>query len=109
MTTIERIRQKCIEANPEIRGREYVYTGARGGKAISTVNSPIRLADVLLALLATKKWVEVRLASTDFEIGYDDHADENSYTKWVSWSLRNDDLEQQSEECVEFIGRVLNV
>lgn len=98
--TLEAIRQKCIDANPEIKDREYVYKGIRGGLAISTINAPIRLADVLLAIAWHGK---------EYACGSGDNVAEFSFTgsEPPYWNLRDDNLEKQLPQTVDFIGSVL--
>lgn len=103
--TLQKIREKCIEANPE-RG----WCGDEDCRNHDT----IRLADVLLAIGVMKGYFVEKDGSQ--------HSREliainalghilGAYGRILcdGWNLRNDDLEAQSPETVEFIGKVLNV
>jgi hypothetical protein len=86
MNKLETIRQKCIEANPDLQYRlEHLI-------ASDTFEvGPIRLADVLLAMHSrdsgwTPKEV-MRLLSL--------------------WNLREDDLTKQSPETIQFLASLL--
>lgn len=107
MTTqqqIDFIRQKCIEANPEINSGQFLQEWS-----IEEINTnprvavvrPIRLADVLLAI--GKK--------TTHDFGYyccDNGviAQTGSGAK-ANWNLRKDDLTEQSDECIIFLADLL--
>jgi hypothetical protein len=137
-TTLEFIRQKCIEASPEIvelkfgcqvqwQGTKFVFNGdistdntdyhLAGKRQIGVVGRndylsekdceivgrPIRLADVLLAM--------DKFASSAIHV--DNHGcfffasahDVLAPTK--AWNLRNDDLNEQSEETINFLADLL--
>jgi hypothetical protein len=81
------IRQKCIEANPEIIKRQYVHDYGNV--------PPVRLADVLLAIkhLYSRK----------------DHFSTSGHVNQVVWRWEwwKDDLTEQSEETTDFIYDLL--
>lgn len=109
-TTLEAVREKVIEAVPEIRGREYVYRGARGGLAISTVDAPITLADVLRAMyeFSDDSWY-ARYDGTFFkwekftEGGDGHHGVESTY---ITWNLALS-LDEQEPEVIAFLAKIL--
>lgn len=100
------IREACIKANPEIEKREL--------PEMSDSSFPwpeIRLADVLLAILAvnpanrTNILVESGGLIKQMEWSDDDRY---VYKSGADYNLRADDLTQQSDECIEFISSLLN-
>lgn len=99
MTTLERIRQKCIEANPEKNWVKEVVD-ADGGEIHPS------LSDVLNALLE-----ESRGILSHEHGGMTPHQWRNE--RWLEviyeWNLLQDDLSKQSIETIEFIGKVLDV
>lgn len=82
---IEAIRAACIKANPDS------FERFNWGKP-----SPIRLADVLLAMREGGKATEAQ----EFWL-IEDCNRENT------WNLRKDDLTLQSDECVIFLANLL--
>ena len=103
------IREKCIAANPEIKGVFCEGCGIPWKDAKSTCpryvsdpcypsperERPIRLADVLLAIeTAAKKRV-------------DENEGEMAHVSVHLWNLRADDLQQQSEETINFLHELL--
>jgi hypothetical protein len=109
---LELIRQKCIEANPEIaipcgcpKGGMY-WDGQACEKCGGTEykSRPIRLADVLLAIPTdgiewSMKKDRVGLRQS---LGF-----KKEPTDWVHWNLRKDDLNKQSEETIDFLAGLL--
>jgi hypothetical protein len=87
MDKLELIRQACIKANP---------IGSGGFKY-----RPIRLADVLLAIDGTTQGQLIAIRPNG-----DMYRSDIQNTKW-HWNLRNDDLSQQSNECIEFLYDLL--
>lgn len=136
MTTLEAIRAKCIEVNPELmspgdikpgthlkhktEGWETVATSSVDrfggvshengcGPALSFVKAarPIRLADVLLVM-------NIEFVRTDSPAHMnfwlnDGHFCAGINRAGIRWNLREDNLEKQSPETVEFIGKVLGL
>ena len=124
MTNLEKIRQAVIKANPEIvelkfgcevefndSSREViigislenieverVQTRTHYQIGVSNITEiigrPIRLADVLLA------------------IGKNDPMGRNGIQDYmdilIKWKLKDDNLDNQSKECIEFIHGLLN-
>jgi hypothetical protein len=129
---LELIRQKCIEANPEIVAEEqiaiaYIWTtkgewvesvplqvgnipneldcpfckGLTSGKcgvhgtaiAKRSAMRPIRLADVLLAF--------------GERVHNDDRIDDLIKGTTYSWNLRKDNLNEQSEQTINFLASLL--
>src|SRR4051812_27844050 len=87
---IEAIRQKCIEANPEIKARHYGVI-VEGVPFISEyIQQPIRLADVLNAMFIGEFDREAALKAEQ----------EKVHQVAVMWELRVDHLTQQSSECI---------
>jgi hypothetical protein len=101
MPPLDLIRQKCIEANPDIEKAQEVPCYCHNDpKCINAPKRPIRLADVLLAIGQK----------------YGDHVLEFSGVETCSleaarsvrkWNLREDDLTKQSPETLEFLASLL--
>lgn len=113
MTTdqIQFIREKCIEANPQIveRHDSCKAHGKRGGlfKCICQPR-PIRLADVLVAIGNMMVIVDARGNFYKLEMKLSDKMpsfDEKAGT--AKWNLLKDDLREQREETLEFIANLL--
>lgn len=103
------IRQKCIEANPNItkEGVAVTFTGNVATDA-KLVSRPIRLADVLLAIEAEHKFN----SNPEPAIAAKIDLVTNVYRQGVLlheryWNLRADDLEQQSDETIAFLHSLL--
>lgn len=105
------IREKCIEANPSIKD-SYTVTeiyGASGTNAIGEKlyrakiknGREIRLADVLWTI----KSKDVKLDMDSRVESYLFITNKEGYTR--IWNLKQDNLELQSEECIEFIYNLL--
>ena len=94
-TTLEAIRAKCIEANPEkaTRNESLLLTAPFSG-IITRRDDTIRLADVLLAI------GEYCISAAVILV------DRNNAARW---NLREDDLENQSPETIAFLGKVLDI
>lgn len=108
---IEQIRAKCIETNPEIRKRPCVLSfNGRKEIGVPDNNGPeIRLADVLLAIHAKFPTTE-RFYGIDTEGEFGQFSDTEGMVAMeplVYWDLRNDDLEKQSPETIEFLYNLL--
>src|SRR2546426_810952 len=87
---IAAIRQKCIEANPD---REWVV-------------QTIRLADVLLAIEKSDNDQVTFVDAAGFF--YADYLQGNGIEPQdVCWNLPKDDLNEQSEECLDFLAELL--
>lgn len=84
------IRSRCIAANYEEILKRRLQKSSRGVDVVE-VDYPIRLADLLLAIL--EKWGEYRLSNTNV-YGVDGLLD--------SWNLHKDDLTEQSDEFIQF-------
>lgn len=95
-TTIFNIKASCVRANPPHGWEDYDLREASDFVAARTV----RLADVLLAMKSV--CLEVRwFEGSDAFMSLDgDNA---------LWNLREDDLEKQSPETIEFLANVLGV
>jgi len=111
---LELIRQKCIEANPEIletlslsENAEIIHT--------RTISRPIRLADVLLAIREKDVVISAFQSDegacfgkvVDGNTNYDDRFE----VDWslAFWNLRKDDLNEQSQETISFIASLFEV
>jgi hypothetical protein len=99
---LELIRQKCIEANPEIRDDAGCFIHCRmlqggqewGDSCMCKVRT-VRLADVVNFLRTIKG-----------------SGNANRYAAWALeligiWNLRKDDLNEQSEETINFLSELL--
>jgi len=106
-------REKCIAANLEKERKELMCPECKRqvvthGTAILR-QPPIRLADVLLAIGTLKRFSP---APEAFSIGehlsldFFAHGDDANRFR-ISWNLRADSLEQQSEETVKFLWELL--
>jgi hypothetical protein len=84
---LEAIRKACVEANPK---REWTMIVGGGW-----TESPVRLADVLLAM-------DAKLKTPFFET-----ANDWERFLFIKWNLYKDSLEEQSEETVAFIYDLL--
>lgn len=113
---LEKIRTRCIEANPDGLYSVWVCTECHRiyEKAqeesvceecpdgyLELKERPIRLADVLLAM--ERFAPNVMLIHTSGTFYVSNHRQESA------WNLSTDDLEAQSPETIEFIGKVLGV
>jgi hypothetical protein len=69
------------------------------------VGRPIRLADVLLAV----QFYDLPDGYMFFNANWRGNVELSGLAgqKFTPWNLRNDDLSQQSEECIEFLARLL--
>lgn len=91
------IRSKCIAANPD---KGWVVAGLEGFNYWKNKPLPVRLADVLLAVnydhlapLAEERRERVK---------------DLTVAEIVSrWNLRQDDLTEQSDECILFLSNLL--
>jgi hypothetical protein len=91
-TNLDLIRQKCIEANPEIMAtRNCTHPNCQYAEHTFSGRS-IRLADVLLAI---------------FEADAEERADELIHGSVKVWNLRKDHLNEQSEETIDFLADLL--
>lgn len=115
---IEAIRQKCIEANPEIETQRCGNCGYEmdGGYCRELDSEgegqphcpgpselrPIRLADVLLAI--KNKSILVDITGNFWEWRSMNEAP-RSFA--ATWNLRKDDLTEQSDECITFLAELL--
>jgi hypothetical protein len=104
------IREKCIEANPEIK-RRFVFI-CRHGEEYQQPDV-IRLADVLLATnnavrnMAVQDFGALMLFSVDEDTDSLDWNEVMVDGKRRHWNLRADDLRQQSEETINFLYDLL--
>ena len=112
MTNLELVRQKCIEANPEIAGRCFDCGCLNDGDNCSTggVHSeprPIHLADVLLAIgdrgLASMSISPVTIDYGKVSFIWEPYGQSGHFM----WNLKDDDLTHQSQETVDFLAEIL--
>lgn len=102
---IEEIRQWCIQANPDIKNREEVlHPQGLGFSASISVFETIGLADVLLAIQvgrkdANKHGYSIRHTGRF----YRDNLSSISGVYMADWNLRKDDINDQSDEFIDFI------
>lgn len=103
MTLLQKIREKCIEANPE---KVCPHSATCKGPRCSV----IRLADVLLAignmLVVVDCWGNMYQLSMKLSDKLPKFDKKNPTARW---NLRRDNLEDQSPETLEFISKVLEV
>lgn len=124
MDKLKHIREKCIEANPEIKKRRYktqellLYMFEQLehdiGVSIPSVEDhqkqakeyaihPIRLADVLLAIgdILDETQTYKEKMGDYFVVGHDEKDEQ------LKWNLKDDNLDNQSPETLEFIANLL--
>jgi len=96
---IEKIRKACIKANwPDVPESAYKWEFENG--------EPTRLADVLLAIGGYGNWfiddtgIFIRAVRKEFTYDYT--------SPNIKWNLTKDNLNDQSEETLEFISRLLS-
>jgi hypothetical protein len=129
------IREKCIAANPKIDlldfgcrvtfkienvtyhallvdrvGRDWLVSTALGVKQIpdgtlTFLGRPIRFADILLAIESTSN--KTIVLDTRARMRGINEAISNGFHSAPQWNLRADDLEQQSEETINFLYELL--
>lgn len=83
---LELIRQKCIEANPDL-----------GDLAVREYYREPRLADVLLTMNIGEFTTVKEIQKESSEV----------HTLALMWNLYEDDLSQQSPETIDFIHQLL--
>jgi hypothetical protein len=114
---LDLIRQKCIEANPEIEGKLHAQWGCPKHDPSAfkkqlhctcvKVNArPIRLADVLLAMHTISVYVGDDGQFYQFD-GFTDDGGHALQSKTIAWNLRKDRLNEQSDECIRFLADLL--
>jgi hypothetical protein len=103
---IDAIRKACIAAIPEIETTEPIPCpdGMPGCAAYHSrrVARPIRLADVLLAMIASAHYP--RLGTSGSALVF--FAEDNG-TVLAIWNLFKDDLTAQSDETIAFIHSLI--
>lgn len=100
---LEKVRAACVKANPDRRNPFCAGCGAYQ-------DQPIRLADVLLAILfcsANAITTEVVFGVMPRLIIYPESPVEDGRPECGEWSLRADSLDEQSDECVAFLADLL--
>jgi hypothetical protein len=101
---LELIRQKCIEAGgdtPNFCCKYQTYDPKDFcDDCLSHSEPTIRLADILLAIKAIENW-------NDYPIQVNDNVAFGAFPNYIelAWNLRKDDLNEQSEETINFFGR----
>ena len=106
---LELIRQKCIEANPEIletlslsENAEIIHT--------RTISRPIRLADVLLAMNKLEHDGSYIISAAGIFAHFKAEGariDKALRILECSWNLRKDDLNEQPKETINFLAGLL--
>lgn len=91
---LQHVRQKCVEANPQILKGE--WDAGIGSQPECWIPRDIRLADVLLALQTHLTSSTVMSVCGRICFGDD-----------VSWNMRKDSLDDQSEETISFLHSLL--
>lgn len=108
---IEKVRAACIAANPEIEKGCQCFA-CREHSCCSDLR-PIRLADVLLAIGLsddlTGGGIRGHGISSDgrFTKLFGDAGESGCNWLEIAWNLRADRLDEQSDECVAFLGDLL--
>lgn len=100
---IGKIRAKCVEANPEILERSFSAQAIESGYIVSVEDDTIRLADVLLALIAA---VDAKHHPHDPEKRDAEYA-QGTLRICGKWNLRRDSLDDQTDECITFLHSLL--
>jgi hypothetical protein len=96
---LQYIKDKCVEANPNLsikHGKMF-----RDGKMWSS-ETPIRLADVLVAI---HKQARDYYKNIPAEAQY--YYEMKGRRLLFDWDTLDNNLENQSEECIDFIANVL--
>jgi hypothetical protein len=103
---LETIREKCIEANPEIHRvfDNWASTHDRDEEQFTHEERPIRLADVLLAMEGEPYFI----GTDGCWQRWDDNLGLISCAMQNSWNLHEDDLTKQSPETVDFLYALLS-
>lgn len=110
---IENLKKKIQEANPELTQVkckccgffkcDYSTTGCPWYEG-----RPIRLADVLLAIEARKLWPPYRIGTHGlFFVAKEVSATPRYISTGIQWNLKDDNLDNQSDECKEFLEKLL--
>jgi len=113
MIPLQTIREACIKANPEIRDFEYGIEHCEKHKIGYKLGQlkcedciarcrPIRLADVLFAM-NPNILVDGLGVFWEFIDGREYRCKQHT----TKWNLKDDNLEQQSEETLTFISELL--
>lgn len=110
-----------IEVYPEVwepfTDRPIYSVGWRGSSApkFEFYGRPIRLSDVLLAIEYKTRPPEKYMVSTNGIITFRESKEITAQvlnsrflSTGVSWNLKDDNLENQSKECIEFLSELLN-
>lgn len=104
MTLIDRIRAKCVEANPALADKCSAKICAECDKKQAV--REIRLADVLLAM---PPGIYLKTLGEQTRLVVDDRDGPYDRSEATYWDCSRDNLFEQSDETLEFIGKVLNV
>jgi len=89
------LQRRCIALNPDIPGWEH-----------GSYNYPIRLADVLPAMEAARRYIGVMDDGKLVHLSADLNA--RRYTPLeASWDITSDDLQSQSEETINTLYELL--
>jgi hypothetical protein len=111
---ISAIREACIKANPELwKKGDIVYRKIE--KHGASVESDIRLADVLLAIKQKDVDLEKKIEDVSGRGGAKATYLYSTLMRFAHmdasnaefWNLRQDDLTQQSDECIAFLADLL--
>lgn len=109
---LEIIRKAVIAANPEIRNWSDCFVhnpllqGGADGDSCQCKIRPIRLADVMLAIQHQRVLENGGKIPTSASKIFETTGKINELI-WLRWNLRKDSLEEQSEECLQFLGTLL--
>jgi len=109
MNKIKFIREKCIEVNPKImtNNTSMLLEGEFHG-IINHRDKTVRLADVLMALEKNQKdGQSFYLVSAGGGFWKVNQKDGMEWCKGYSWNLKNNNLENQLEETIDFIYDIL--
>ena len=106
MNKIETIIEKCIEANPSTLGRacdchDRLCEMCVLGRTVANNNLIIRLADVLLAI----NIIGAYSIGADGRFIFEGEWIGSPFA--VTWNLKDNDLENQSENTIDFIYDLL--
>lgn len=92
---IQLIRERAVEANPEIRGRW-------GIDDTPPIERGVRLSDVLLAMEGKPAYDRVVVTTSGHIMDFEGVVPPNA-----KWNFRKDDLTQQSDETISFLAELL--
>lgn len=94
-----------------VSSKQYGVVGDYAEKDFEIIGRPIRVADVLVALKGYGHYISIGWSIREGYGCWYVYEDETggfvAKAEQMAWNLREDDLERQSEECLDFIASLL--